>query len=194
MKDNFKKAMAAVLIIVCMMYVLVVRVVPKWNTGTCGLKVHFIDVKGDATLIQYNEGKQTHYGMIDVGQKASDKKNAAAYFAGVADKAKQDRVLDFCIIIHVHRDHYYGLRYLKEYDIKVKKLYVNSLFYDESTAEGEIEDDSSTSKKKTLKEFIDKVNQNNVLVDEENYKANDEEREECLGIRALTSTTSFGLE
>lgn len=101
------------------------------QAATYPLKVHYLDVKGDATLIKYTYNGQTHYGMIDAGQETENNKaseSAAAYFAGIADKAGNPRTLDFCIITHAHNDHYIGLKYFEDYNIKVKNMYVNSYY------------------------------------------------------------------
>ena len=101
--------------------------------ATYPLKVHYLDVKGDCTLIKYTYGGQTHYGMIDAGQETENNKaseSAAAYFAGLADKAGNPRTLDFCIITHAHNDHYIGLKYFDDYNIHVNTMYVNNYYRD----------------------------------------------------------------
>lgn len=103
------------------------------QAATYPLKVHYLDVKGDATLIKYTYNGQTHYGMIDAGQETENNRaseSAAGYFASIADKAKNPRTLDFCIITHAHNDHYIGLKYFEDYNIKVKNMYVNSYYND----------------------------------------------------------------
>lgn len=105
------------------------------QAATYPLKVHYLDVKGDATLIKYTYNGQTHYGMIDARQETENNKaseSAAAYFAGIADKAGNPRTLDFCIITHAHNDHYIGLKYFDDYKIKVKNMYVNAYYNDVS--------------------------------------------------------------
>lgn len=167
-KLHLRKGTVATLIGICLVAVMTLAInYHRAKSVISPLKVHFIDVEGDATLLQYTMGDEVHYGMIDVGQRTEDAKNAAVYFAGVADKAKQERVLDFCIITHAHRDHYYGLRYLKENNIKVKKLYVNSLFYEETAIEGEDRENVSPTKR-ALKKFLKKkANKNGELVSED---------------------------
>lgn len=101
------------------------------SAATYPLKVHFIDVAGDSTLIKYTASGTTHYGMIDAGNETENNRayeSSAAYFAGVADKAGNPRILDFCIITHAHNDHYIGLKYFDEYNIHVNTMYVNAYY------------------------------------------------------------------
>ena len=97
-------------------------------------KIHFIDVGcADGALLQYGEGSNAKYAMIDTG---------AGKYNGTKDKTyakKKDpayeylkkigvKHLEFVILTHPHRDHIGGLvKILKDKTITINTIYGNSL-------------------------------------------------------------------
>jgi len=128
-----KKIISYIMTIIMILSIFNITNPKQVQAATYPLKVHYLDVKGDATLIKYTYNGKTYYGMIDAGQETENNKaseSAAAYFAGIADKAGNPRTLDFCIITHAHDDHYIGLKYFDDYNIHVNKMYVNDYYRD----------------------------------------------------------------
>lgn len=97
-------------------------------------KIHFIDVGcADGALLQYGEGSNAKYAMIDTGagkyngtkDKTYAKKKDPAY-----EYLKKNGVkhLEFVILTHPHRDHIGGLvKILKDKTITINTIYGNSL-------------------------------------------------------------------
>lgn len=97
-------------------------------------KIHFIDVGcADGALLQYGEGKNAKYAMIDAGastynetkSKKYQKKSAPAY-----EYLKKMGVkhLEFVVLTHPHQDHIGGMiKILKDQTITIDTIYGNSL-------------------------------------------------------------------
>ncbi len=97
-------------------------------------KIHFIDVGcADGALLQYGEGSNAKYAMIDTGAEkyngtkdktyAKKKDPAYEYLKKIGVKH-----LEFVILTHPHRDHIGGLvKILKDKTITINTIYGNSL-------------------------------------------------------------------
>ena len=97
-------------------------------------KIHFIDVGcADGALLQYGEGSNAKYAMIDTGagkyNGTKDKTYAKKKYPAYEYLKKMGvKHLEFVILTHPHRDHIGGLvKILKDKTITINTIYGNSL-------------------------------------------------------------------
>lgn len=134
MKKGIKKITACLLIILMTITLTPIYKVTHKVSAAQNFKIHFIDVGcADGALLQYGEGSNAKYAMIDTG---------AGKYNGTKDKTyakKKDpayeylkkigvKHLEFVILTHPHRDHIGGLvKILKDKTITINTIYGNSL-------------------------------------------------------------------
>ena len=134
MKKGIKKITACLLIILMTITLTPIYKVTHKESAAQNIKIHFIDVGcEDGALLQYGEGSNAKYAMIDTG---------AGKYNGTKDKTyakKKDpayeylkkmgvKHLEFVILTHPHRDHIGGLvKILKDKTITINTIYGNSL-------------------------------------------------------------------
>lgn len=134
MKEGIKKITACLLIILMTITLTPIYKVTHKVSAAQNFKIHFIDVGcADGALLQYGEGSNAKYAMIDTG---------AGKYNGTKDKTyakKKDpsyeylkkigvKHLEFVILTHPHRDHIGGLvKILKDKTITISTIYGNSL-------------------------------------------------------------------
>lgn len=134
MKEGIKKITACLLIILMTITLTPIYKVTHKVLAAQNFKIHFIDVGcADGALLQYGEGGNAKYAMIDTG---------AGKYNGTKDKTyakKKDpayeylkkmgvKHLEFVILTHPHRDHIGGLvKILKDKTITINTIYGNSL-------------------------------------------------------------------
>lgn len=134
MKKGIKKITACLLIILMTITLTLIYKVTHKVSAAQNFKIHFIDVGcADGALLQYGEGSNAKYAMIDTG---------AGKYNGTKDKTyakKKDpayeylkkigvKHLEFVILTHPHRDHIGGLvKILKDKTITINTIYGNSL-------------------------------------------------------------------
>lgn len=134
MKKGIKKITACLLIILMTITLTSIYKVTHKVSAAQNFKIHFIDVGcADGALLQYGEGSNAKYAMIDTG---------AGKYNGTKDKTyakKKDpayeylkkigvKHLEFVILTHPHRDHIGGLvKILKDKTITINTIYGNSL-------------------------------------------------------------------
>lgn len=134
MKEGIKKITACLLIILMTITLTPIYKVTHKVSAAQNFKIHFIDVGcADGALLQYGEGSNAKYAMIDTG---------AGKYNGTKDKTyakKKDpayeylkkigvKHLEFVILTHPHRDHIGGLvKILKDKTITINTIYGNSL-------------------------------------------------------------------
>lgn len=134
MKEGIKKITACLLIILMTITITPIYKVTHKVSAAQNFKIHFIDVGcADGALLQYGEGSNAKYAMIDTG---------AGKYNGTKDKTyakKKDpayeylkkmgvKHLEFVILTHPHRDHIGGLvKILKDKTITINTIYGNSL-------------------------------------------------------------------
>jgi len=133
-KKGIKKITACLLIILMTITLTPIYKVTHKVSAAQNFKIHFIDVGcADGALLQYGEGSNAKYAMIDTG---------AGKYNGTKDKTyakKKDpayeylkkigvKHLEFVILTHPHRDHIGGLvKILKDKTITINTIYGNSL-------------------------------------------------------------------
>ena len=134
MKEGIKKITACLMIILMTITLTPIYKVTHKVSAAQNFKIHFIDVGcADGALLQYGEGSNAKYAMIDTG---------AGKYNGTKDKTyakKKDpayeylkkigvKHLEFVILTHPHRDHIGGLvKILKDKTITINTIYGNSL-------------------------------------------------------------------
>ena len=134
MKEGIKKITACLMIILMTITLTPIYKVTYKVSAAQNFKIHFIDVGcADGALLQYGEGSNAKYAMIDTG---------AGKYNGTKDKTyakKKDpayeylkkigvKHLEFVILTHPHRDHIGGLvKILKDKTITINTIYGNSL-------------------------------------------------------------------
>lgn len=134
MKKGIKKITACLLIILMTITLTLIYKATHKVSAAQNFKIHFIDVGcADGALLQYGEGSNAKYAMIDTG---------AGKYNGTKDKTyakKKDpayeylkkigvKHLEFVILTHPHRDHIGGLvKILKDKTITINTIYGNSL-------------------------------------------------------------------
>ena len=134
MKEGIKKITAYLMIILMTITLTPIYKVTHKVSAAQNFKIHFIDVGcADGALLQYGEGSNAKYAMIDTG---------AGKYNGTKDKTyakKKDpayeylkkigvKHLEFVILTHPHRDHIGGLvKILKDKTITINTIYGNSL-------------------------------------------------------------------
>lgn len=134
MKEGIKKITVCLLIILMTITLTLIYKVTHKVSAAQNFKIHFIDVGcADGALLQYGEGSNAKYAMIDTG---------AGKYNGTKDKTyakKKDpayeylkkmgvKHLEFVILTHPHRDHIGGLvKILKDKTITINTIYGNSL-------------------------------------------------------------------
>ena len=134
MNKGIKKITACLLIILMTITLTPIYKVTHKVSAAQNFKIHFIDVGcADGALLQYGEGSNAKYAMIDTG---------AGKYNGTKDKTyakKKDpayeylkkigvKHLEFVILTHPHRDHIGGLvKILKDKTITINTIYGNSL-------------------------------------------------------------------
>jgi len=133
-KEGIKKITACLMIILMTITLTPIYKVTHKVSAAQNFKIHFIDVGcADGALLQYGEGSNAKYAMIDTG---------AGKYNGTKDKTyakKKDpayeylkkigvKHLEFVILTHPHRDHIGGLvKILKDKTITINTIYGNSL-------------------------------------------------------------------
>lgn len=93
--------------------------------------VHYIDVgAGDGALLQYGEGENAKYALIDAGPIKYERTDDA--WVNTSDvvlnylKSHNITKLEFALVTHPHVDHMGGfLSIFEDDDIHIKKIYVN---------------------------------------------------------------------
>lgn len=164
-------------------------------------KIHFIDVGcADAALLQYGEGTDAKYALIDTG--------AASYHDttdATIDKTKTPvyeylnkmgvKHLEFVLLTHPHQDHIGGMaKILSDTTIQVDKIYGNDLNiqYLESS-DKKAEQSSETA---SWTEFDTQVYKNFKTALEERNKKAEEEKDDTLKVEYVIPTAgetiSFG--
>lgn len=136
-----KKRMAKILAMFCAAIMIISSVVvfgrkDKVNAAQ-KFKIHFIDVGcGDGALLQYGEGSDAKYALIDAG--------AATYHETTDTKYKEKEApvynylkklgvnhLEFVILTHPHSDHIGGMvKILEDPSIKIDTIYGNNLQFE----------------------------------------------------------------
>lgn len=128
-------------------------------------KIHFIDVgTADAALLQYGEGTDAKYALIDVGAASyhntkdttidTTKTPVYEYLNKMGVKH-----LEFILLTHPHQDHIGGMeKILSDTTIKIDKIYGNdrNIQYLESSSDK----DKQTSEETSWTEFDTKVYKN----------------------------------
>lgn len=134
MKKGIKKITACLLIILMTIKLTPIYKVTHKVSAAQNFKIHFIDVGcADGALLQYGEGSNAKYAMIDTGARkyngtkdktyAKKKDPAYEYLKKMGVKH-----LEFVILTHPHRDHIGGLvKILKDKTITINTIYGNSL-------------------------------------------------------------------
>lgn len=134
MKKGIKKITACLLIILMTITLTPIYKVTHKVSAAQNFKIHFIDVGcADGALLQYGEGSNAKYAMIDTGARkyngtkdktyAKKKDPAYEYLKKMGVKH-----LEFVILTHPHRDHIGGLvKILKDKTITINTIYGNSL-------------------------------------------------------------------
>lgn len=134
MKEGIKKITACLLIILMTITITPIYKVTHKVSAAQNFKIHFIDVGcADGALLQYGEGSNAKYAMIDTGARkyngtkdktyAKKKDPAYEYLKKMGVKH-----LEFVILTHPHRDHIGGLvKILKDKTITINTIYGNSL-------------------------------------------------------------------
>lgn len=134
MKKGIKKITACLLIILMTITLTPIYKVTHKVSAAQNFKIHFIDVGcADGALLQYGEGSNAKYAMIDTGaRKYNGTKNKT--YAKKKDPAYEYlkkmgvKHLEFVILTHPHRDHIGGLvKILKDKTITINTIYGNSL-------------------------------------------------------------------
>lgn len=164
-------------------------------------KIHYIDVGcADAALLQYGEGADAKYALIDTG--------AASYHDttdATIDKTKTPvyeylnkmgvKHLEFVLLTHPHQDHIGGMaKILSDTTIQVDKIYGNDLNiqYLESS-DKKAEQSSETA---SWTEFDTQVFKNFKTALEERNKKAEEEKDDTLKVEYVIPTAgetiSFG--
>lgn len=141
-------------------------------------KIHYIDVgAGDGALLQYGEGANAKYAMIDAGPysyETSDHK-----MIDVSDRAHQYLVshgvkhLEFVVLTHPHSDHIGGMKkILEDKNITIDTIYGNPLEFEylESSADKEKQKEETARwtayDTKTYQTFKKKLEKRNSYKDE----------------------------
>lgn len=141
-------------------------------------KIHYIDVgAGDGALLQYGEGANAKYAMIDAGPysyETSDHKTI-----DVSDRAHQYLVshgvkhLEFVVLTHPHSDHIGGMKkILEDKNITIDTIYGNPLEFEylESSADKEKQKEETARwtayDTKTYQTFKKKLEKRNSYKDE----------------------------
>ena len=179
MKEGIKKITACLLIILMTITLTPIYKVTHKVSAAQNFKIHFIDVGcADGALLQYGEGSNAKYAMIDTGaekyngtkDKTYAKKKDPAY-----EYLKKMGVkhLEFVILTHPHRDHIGGLvKILKDKTITINTIYGNSLEMTYLRSNDNVKEQTSETAKWT--KFDSDTYQN---VKDKNKKRNSEEDE-----------------
>ena len=134
MKEGIKKITACLMIILMTITLTPIYKVTHKVSAAQNFKIHFIDVGcADGALLQYGEGSNAKYAMIDTGagkyNGTKDKTYAKKKYPAYEYLKKMGvKHLEFVILTHPHRDHIGGLvKILKDKTITINTIYGNSL-------------------------------------------------------------------
>ena len=179
MKGISKKICAMIMtVILCSITVFATNQGKYTVNAATVFKIHYIDVgAGDGALLQYGEGENAKYALIDAGPytyETVDKKTV-----DVSDRVHQYLLshgvkhLEFVLITHPHTDHLGGLKnVLKDKTITIDTIYGNPLEFKYLKSSDNKDKQSAETARwtsmdtKTYETFKERLNKRNSYKDE----------------------------